>query len=151
MTTTNELLATLRARGVVLEPAGDKLRYAPADVVAPELREAIRQHKAALLALLTPARTPGEEDCPDHWRHIPVLPPKNDTAPTTDDDGKPARYRVCLFGVWHLIRFKPDISPTHIATVDSNLKCRMFANLHELYRFCWAEHYAPALHYREVN
>ena len=47
-----ELLAALTARGVALQAAGDKLRFAPADAVTPELRDELRHHKAELLALL---------------------------------------------------------------------------------------------------
>lgn len=52
MTAAVELLATLRARGVALEPRGDRLRVRPASVVAPEELDALRRHKAELLALL---------------------------------------------------------------------------------------------------
>jgi hypothetical protein len=56
MTAAVELLATLRARGVVVEPRGDRLRVRPASVVAPEELDALRRHKAELLALLTGGR-----------------------------------------------------------------------------------------------
>lgn len=51
--TPQELLAELDRRGVILTPVGDKLRYdAPAGVLTPDLKEAMRQHKADLLVLL---------------------------------------------------------------------------------------------------
>ena len=46
------LVETLRARGVTIEPRGDKLRVVPASSISPEEVEALRQHKAAVLALL---------------------------------------------------------------------------------------------------
>jgi hypothetical protein len=55
-----ELLADLRARGVVLDPDGGRLRVrAPADAWTAELRERVRAHKAELLALLSAAEDPG--------------------------------------------------------------------------------------------
>ena len=138
----HELLAELRARGIQLEPAGDKLRFTPADAVTPELREAIRQHKAALLSLLNPQRDTDIEGCPEHWLHIPLLPPKGSSLDTQD------RYRVKLFGCWYIARHLPDISPTHVHVTDQNTVRRMFADLHEFYRWAWAEHYLGS---RELN
>jgi hypothetical protein len=53
-----QLLTELRARGIQLEPAGDGLRVRAAAPPEPELREAIRRHKAELLALLAPPPLP---------------------------------------------------------------------------------------------
>lgn len=51
--TSQELLAELEQRGVKLTLAGDKLRYdAPVGALTLELKDALRQHKPALLALL---------------------------------------------------------------------------------------------------
>ena len=50
------LVETLRARGVTLEPRGDKLRVVPASAVTPEEVEALRSSKAEVLALLNAAR-----------------------------------------------------------------------------------------------
>lgn len=48
------LLADLRARGVELEPRGDKLHYrAPEGTVTAELLAVLAEHKSELLALLT--------------------------------------------------------------------------------------------------
>jgi len=53
--TASELLADLRARGVVVEARGDRLRLdAPAGVLTDELRDVVRAHKPRLLALLAP-------------------------------------------------------------------------------------------------
>lgn len=52
------LVHTLRARGVHLEPFGDKLRVVPSDAVTPEEVEALRLYKAEVLALLA-APPPG--------------------------------------------------------------------------------------------
>jgi hypothetical protein len=48
------LVEMLRARGVTLEPRGDKLRVVPASAVTPEEVDALRRHKAEVLALLMP-------------------------------------------------------------------------------------------------
>jgi len=49
-----DLLAELERLNVKVSLAGDKLRLeAPAGVLTPELKEALRQHKAALIALLS--------------------------------------------------------------------------------------------------
>ena len=50
-----ELLAELHSRGVVLEAAGERLRYdAPKGALTPELRAALAEHKAELLELVDP-------------------------------------------------------------------------------------------------
>src|SRR5215467_9636034 len=54
-----ELLVSLRARGVAVESLGARLRVRPASGVAPEELEALRRHKAELLALLAPPTTQG--------------------------------------------------------------------------------------------
>jgi hypothetical protein len=56
--TAAQLLAELRARGIELEPADGGLRVRAAAPPEPELREAIRRHKAELLALLAPPPLP---------------------------------------------------------------------------------------------
>jgi len=48
-----ELPMELRARDVVLAPVGDRLHYdAPKGALTPELRQALAEHKAELLAEL---------------------------------------------------------------------------------------------------
>lgn len=47
------LVATLRARGVILEPHGNRLRVRPATAVMPEEVEALRRLKPDVLRLLT--------------------------------------------------------------------------------------------------
>lgn len=46
------LVVDLRARGVTLEPHGDRLRVRPASAVTPDDAETIRRHKGEILALL---------------------------------------------------------------------------------------------------
>src|SRR4029453_7767901 len=46
------LVAALRARGVELVPAGDRLRFRPASKVPRDLLESLRQRKAEMLELL---------------------------------------------------------------------------------------------------
>lgn len=55
--TTDDVLATAKTLGIVLEARGDRLHVeAPAGVVTPTLRDQLTQHKPALLALLAPSR-----------------------------------------------------------------------------------------------
>ena len=63
MTSAAGLLADLSARGFAVAAAGDGLRVTPAGRLSEADREAIRAHKAELLALLL---TPAAED-PDAW------------------------------------------------------------------------------------
>jgi TubC N-terminal docking domain len=49
-----ELVETLRARGVELVPAGDRLRFRPGEAVTAEERAALRLHKPEVLRLLAP-------------------------------------------------------------------------------------------------
>ena len=52
--TANELLTTLQRQGFSLTPLpGDKLEIRPSSKLPEELREALRQHKVEVLALLT--------------------------------------------------------------------------------------------------
>ena len=150
--TPTELLKDLTAKGIQLEPTSRgtlRIRAAsPPDDVTYEL---IRQHKPALLDLLVPHRDPNEEDCPEHWLHIPMLPPKGSKADVVLPNGQGARYRVKLFGMWYIIRCEPTISETHVSTVDTHRKRRMFADLHEFYRWAWAEMYISRLTWRVVN
>jgi hypothetical protein len=53
-----ELLQDFRSRGVLLEVQAGKLRFAPRDAVTPELRDALREHKADLLLLLAEPADP---------------------------------------------------------------------------------------------
>jgi hypothetical protein len=49
-----DLLSVARRRGIVLAPRGDRLGYdSPPGALTPDLRSALAQHKAELLALLT--------------------------------------------------------------------------------------------------
>jgi TubC N-terminal docking domain len=50
--TAADLLADLARQGFTLAPEGEDLRVRPASRLAEDLREAVRQHKAELLALL---------------------------------------------------------------------------------------------------
>ena len=53
MTAAGALLADLRAAGVAVTVAGDRLRYRPVDRVTADQLERMRAHRAALVALLT--------------------------------------------------------------------------------------------------
>jgi hypothetical protein len=58
--TPEDLLAEVRARGIVLRAEGDRLRFRPVNQVPPELKEKLRQHKARLLAILNAGPTVAE-------------------------------------------------------------------------------------------
>jgi hypothetical protein len=68
MTSAGELLADLAARGVELRADGEALRYRPAFLVRRAEAEAMRQHKAELLALL--AAGPVLTRCPNCGRPV---------------------------------------------------------------------------------
>lgn len=70
------ILDTLKMSGARVEVVGDKLRCrAPAGTFTPELRQAMAQHKAALLRLLTTPDARRETPCPacgaSDWRATP--------------------------------------------------------------------------------
>ena len=50
--TAGELMISLRARGVELVPAGDRLRFRPGEMVTPEERATLRRYKTEILQLL---------------------------------------------------------------------------------------------------
>ncbi|MFO0839906.1 MAG: hypothetical protein U1D55_15450 [Phycisphaerae bacterium] len=58
------VLAQVCRRGIRLVAVGDRLRFAPASAVTPELREALAQNKPELLRLLTDPDDAGRTD----WR-----------------------------------------------------------------------------------
>ena len=63
--TGGQVLAVLKSRGVVLEPQGDRLHYrAPRGILTPELRQALAEHKAEIMALL---RRPRLVLAPPRW------------------------------------------------------------------------------------
>jgi hypothetical protein len=151
--TTADLLAALRERGITLKALGDVLRVTPRDALTDDLRQAIKAHKVALIALLEPERSldRGTGTCPDHWLRIPELPQKGRQVITQGACGRGSRYRERLFGRWYIVRFEPTISDTHVAVVDADRVRRLFADLDEFYRWAWAEAYAPAVRLRSPN
>jgi hypothetical protein len=70
VTAAAELLATLQARGVTLEPRGDKLRLRPADRLSPEDLDRLRALKPAILALLAPPPAPSSALDPATLREV---------------------------------------------------------------------------------
>lgn len=148
--TVAELQDTLTAHGVTLEPTEEgKLRVHGA--LTPELRAAVKAHKAALLSLLEPERTPDTDGCPDHWRHIPMLPAKGEGVVPVDDHGDGTRWRVCLFGTWYLLRFCPNVSATHVEATSQDGKHYAAPSLDSLYRALWAETFHAELTLRTVS
>ena len=144
-----ELQRALDQAGVVIRADGGELVVKPKDRLTPSLIAALKEHKGVLLSLLIPTRSP-DEGCPSHWQHLPLLPAKGETVRTQDDTGG-LRYRAALFGRWFIIRFCPNVSETHIEVTGNDGKRRAFADLHEFYRWTWAEQYAGTLTYRTVN
>ncbi|MEW6212388.1 MAG: hypothetical protein AB1631_28945 [Acidobacteriota bacterium] len=68
--TATELLTNLQQKGIRLEARGDRLRYAPASAVTPELREVLAAHKAQLLALLKEETKHQQKAKPVHYALI---------------------------------------------------------------------------------
>lgn len=60
--TASDILADLTARGIELVGSGNRIRYRPRSLMAPELVERIKAHKPDLLAIL---RTDGIGDGPE--------------------------------------------------------------------------------------
>src|SRR5437764_3160967 len=75
MTNAAELLGALQRRGVDLVLSGDRIRYRPRGAVTPELRSALIEHKAELLALLA------EDDHAVRWRAEAMRPRVPPTGP----------------------------------------------------------------------
>ena len=144
-----ELQRALDQAGMVVRADAGELVIRPKDRLTPDLITALKEHKPALLSLLEPARSP-DAGCPAHWQHLPLLPAKGERVSTEDNAGG-LRYRVALFGRWFIVRFCPNVSPTHLEVVGGDGLRRAFADLHELYRWAWAEQYAGALTFRAVN
>ncbi len=66
--TAAQVLEALRARGVEVVAAGDRVRYRPPGAIPPELRAELVAHKAEVLRLLASAAepSPGAVTRPDH-------------------------------------------------------------------------------------
>jgi TubC N-terminal docking domain len=60
--TTSTLIESLSSRGFMVLADGDAIKVSPASALADDERQAIRDHKAELLAFLS--RQPGAECCP---------------------------------------------------------------------------------------
>jgi hypothetical protein len=65
-----DLLAEVKARGVVLRAEGDRLRFRPIHRVPPELREELRQHKAQIIEFLHSARPTLSDVFPEGVRPV---------------------------------------------------------------------------------
>jgi hypothetical protein len=65
--TATDLLSDLARRGFTLAPDGDGIRVCPASRLTEDLREAVRQHKPELLALLR-SPPPSLDALPADWR-----------------------------------------------------------------------------------
>jgi hypothetical protein len=68
-----ELVERARAEGLTLEPAGDRLRVRPRERLTPELRAALTERKAEVLALLSaPSRPEPPVPSPDALLSLPL-------------------------------------------------------------------------------
>jgi hypothetical protein len=72
--TSHTLLADLARRGIAVTAAGTKLRVVPAGRLAEADRAALRQHKPALLALLSTGPTSDEENDRNERRRCVMKP-----------------------------------------------------------------------------
>jgi hypothetical protein len=149
--TPHELVAKLTTLGVSLEVRGGRLRASPKSRITTSLDEALKVQAKALIALLNAARSNDDDGCPVHWLHIPVMPPKGRSVITQSEDGQGLGYRVKLFEQWYIVRFCPHISESHVEVVCTTPKRRMFADLHEFYRWAWAENFYANLTYKSLN
>ena len=102
------LVGMLRDRGVTLEPHGDRLRVRPARAVRREEVEALRRHKAAVLALL---------------RSWPTSVSRIPTAPTRD---LIADYREVLARLW-LLNMPDECGPPRARQTDVDEARRLLA------------------------
>lgn len=96
------LLADLRALGVELVAAGDRLRFRPAAVVTDDIRAALRAHKPTLLALL--ASTAAPPDPLDHGTVVRLLAMPLDVFASA---GQPLEVRVAWWPA--TLWFVPDV------------------------------------------
>lgn len=92
--TATELLSELQQKGIRLEARGDRLRYAPASAVTPELREALATHKAQLISLLK------VEETKRHQKARPVHYALRDKVVL----GEP-QIELCLVGCGQRVKF----------------------------------------------
>jgi hypothetical protein len=79
MTTAEDLLRELWRRGVSARVVGEKLRLRPSSKVPLELIPILREHKPALLRILsrTPPGWPADVEIPAWWRElVDMFPPK---------------------------------------------------------------------------
>lgn len=71
-----QTLAKCRQAGLSLRPHGDQLGVSPADKLTPELRQALRTHKAELLALLNSPPCPGWQAVPPDDLPLSAIEPR---------------------------------------------------------------------------
>jgi hypothetical protein len=112
--TAASLIEMLRARGVTLEPHGDRLRVRPASAVRPGEVETLRRHKAAVLALLHSAPTLASRTAPAAARN------------------QIAEYREILTRLW-LLNIPDESRPPHARQTDVDDARRLLADQARLY------------------
>lgn len=85
------LLARLDTAGIALVADGDRLRWtAPAGALTPDLRDALRDHKAALLACLDghTAKLDPPTPRPGSWSEIDLILPPDCPLATQGQEGE---------------------------------------------------------------
>lgn len=68
--TASDLLSDLRARGVELVAAGDRIRFRPADALTDADRAALRDHRAEIIVLLAGDFAPVGDLATGDWVHL---------------------------------------------------------------------------------
>lgn len=67
MSTLATLVADLQARGVTLEPRGDKLRVRPVSKLNSEDLEMLKVYKTEIMAMLAAPSSPAPSTLPERW------------------------------------------------------------------------------------
>lgn len=112
--TPSDLLAECTRRGIALRPEGEAIRYScPKGAMTDELRSLIREHKAALLALLSAGST-GQEGA------VSSPAPTISLALSLQPDGtcyccKESRWWLSRYGVLVCARCHPPTVPELVA------------------------------------
>jgi len=96
--TTTALLVDLRARGVVVEAHGDRLRLLPADRVTPDELATLRAHKVDVLRLLADVASLEGDGTAQIWRRVYEDLPDRDRERLAAEvaEGDPLALRLAL-------------------------------------------------------
>lgn len=132
------LLARTATAGVKLAARTGRLTARPRERVTPELLASLKRHRAALLALLEPARDPDQvSNCPPSWLNLPVLPAER--VETRGLDGSGSVYRIRLYGHHYRLLFRPHIKPEQVRADREDGLTWEAPSLAHLQRIAWLE------------